>query len=90
MHIFLILRDTTIDERTDSPVKTSQIRSFIKNIGLPSSPVPGKKAPPPTTSATTNVPPTKTIAASGRKVSASAVEPAALAVKSKGKDVKQG
>ena len=77
-----------MEERTDSPVKTSQIRSFIKNIGLPSSPVLGKKAPP-TTTAVSNVPPAKTVAASGRKVSTSA-EPATAVAKNKGKETKQG
>ena len=77
-----------IEERTDSPVKTSQIRSFIKNIGLPSSPVLGKKAPPATT-ATTNASTVKTVTASGRKVS-TATEPATTAAKNKGKETKQG
>ena len=84
----LLNRDTVIEERTDAPVKTSQIRSFIKNIGLPSSPVLGKKAPP-TTTTVSNVPPAKTVAASGRKVSTSA-EPATVVAKNKGKETKQG
>ena len=76
-----------MEERTDSQVKTSQIRSFIKNIGLPS-PVLGKKAPP-TTTAVSNAPAAKTVAASGRKVSTSA-EPATVVAKNKGKETKQG
>lgn len=41
-------RETTIHEKPEQPPKTQQIKSFIKNIGLPSSPITSKKviAPP--------------------------------------------
>lgn len=40
----IFCRDTTIEEHPEP--KTNQIRSFIKNIGLPSSPIVGKKSSP--------------------------------------------
>ena len=36
-------RETTIPEKPQQPPKSQQIRSFIKNIGLPSSPIASKK-----------------------------------------------
>ncbi len=82
-------RDTTIDDKSDSPVKTSQIRSFIKNIGLPSSPVLGKKAPPNTSSATTSTSSTaKPAAAPGRRVSSSAEPLPGAGPKNKAKEGK--
>ncbi len=89
---FVHHRDTTIEEQTDSPVKTSQIRSFIKNIGLPSSPVLGKK-----TSPTSAAPANTSVGvkggvpgAAGVRKPASSAEPVPIVTRSKAKEIKPG